>query len=94
MAVNSASGGLLAETYLEAHSVQLLSKTDDLTESGEPTEDEVERLRGQLGISFFVRLSFPITGVPIKKLVSFEQILRFTRLWLSHSLLRYMGMRM
>ncbi|KAA0200883.1 DNA replication licensing factor MCM7 [Fasciolopsis buskii] len=45
MAVNSASGGLLAETYLEAHSVQLLSKTDDLTESGEPTEDEVERLR-------------------------------------------------
>uniref|UniRef100_A0A183B3A1 DNA replication licensing factor MCM7 n=1 Tax=Echinostoma caproni TaxID=27848 RepID=A0A183B3A1_9TREM len=45
MAVNSASGGLLAETFLEAHSVQLLSKTDDLTETSEPTEDEVERLR-------------------------------------------------
>ncbi|KER26590.1 hypothetical protein T265_13965 [Opisthorchis viverrini] len=44
-ALFSSGGGLLAETYLEAHSIQLLSKTDEVTDTGEPTEDEVERLR-------------------------------------------------
>ncbi|KAF5395016.1 DNA replication licensing factor MCM7 [Paragonimus heterotremus] len=44
-ALSGSSGGLLAETYLESHCVQLLSKTDDITDTGEPTEEEVERLR-------------------------------------------------
>ncbi|KAG5452809.1 DNA replication licensing factor mcm7-A [Clonorchis sinensis] len=44
-ALFSSGGGLLAETYLEAHSIQLLSKTDEVTDTGEPTEEEVERLR-------------------------------------------------
>lgn len=45
-ALNSATGGLLTDTYIEAHSVQLLSKTDDVAETKEPTEDEIECLRG------------------------------------------------
>ncbi|CAH8645961.1 unnamed protein product [Schistosoma mattheei] len=43
--LNTASGGLLTDTYLEAHSVQLLSKTDDVTDANEPSEEEIERLR-------------------------------------------------
>ncbi|TPP65934.1 DNA helicase [Fasciola gigantica] len=59
MAVNSASGGLMAETYLEAHSIQLLSKTDEVTETGEPTEDEVERLRDPEVYSLMARSLAP-----------------------------------
>uniref|UniRef100_A0A095BWP6 DNA replication licensing factor MCM7 n=1 Tax=Schistosoma haematobium TaxID=6185 RepID=A0A095BWP6_SCHHA len=43
--LNTASGGLLTDTYLEGHSVQLLSKTDDVTDANEPSEEEIERLR-------------------------------------------------
>ncbi|CAL8094133.1 unnamed protein product [Calicophoron daubneyi] len=42
---SSAGGGLVADTYMEAQCIQLLSKTDDVTETSEPTEEEVERLR-------------------------------------------------
>ncbi|CAH8656194.1 unnamed protein product [Heterobilharzia americana] len=45
VSVNTAAGGLLTDTYLEAHSVQLLSKTDDVTDANEPSEEETERLR-------------------------------------------------
>lgn len=43
----AAGGGLLADTYLEVHSLQLLSKTDDVTKADLPTEEEVESLRGE-----------------------------------------------
>ncbi|CAH8872999.1 unnamed protein product [Trichobilharzia szidati] len=45
VSINTASGGLLTDTYLEAHSVQLLSKTDDVSDENEPSEEEVDRLR-------------------------------------------------
>nr|CAH8872700.1 unnamed protein product [Trichobilharzia regenti] len=45
VSINAASGGLLTDTYLEAHSVQLLSKTDDVSDANEPSEEEVDRLR-------------------------------------------------
>ncbi|VDQ13930.1 unnamed protein product [Trichobilharzia regenti] len=48
VSINAASGGLLTDTYLEAHSVQLLSKTDDVSDANEPSEEEVDRLRGTL----------------------------------------------
>ncbi|CAH8630580.1 unnamed protein product [Heterobilharzia americana] len=40
VSVNTAAGGLLTDTYLEAHSVQLLSKTDDVTDANEPSEEK------------------------------------------------------
>ncbi|KAA3674234.1 DNA replication licensing factor MCM7 [Paragonimus westermani] len=42
-ALSGSSGGLLAETYLESHCVQLLSKTDDITD----TDPEMYSLMAQ-----------------------------------------------